>query len=437
MHRGALTLAIVIASGLTPKIGHAAPTPVEVVSTAAEPNTDAAEQRFSRSRYRWSRCAQDERPCIRPRPARVLLLSLGALAGGVAAGVLFALGDRIAPADPAVVLVGGGFVAGLGAVAGMVAGHLGGDGPAHPDRVRPTTAGLRYGLSPPAALDERSAHSMALQFAPTWTFADGASRVRLVGHVGGWLAPATDVDPRPQLSQSIDGQTGTAPVTLRQRRTSIGVGLDWAVRLPYPVLSPTRASFLGPSEVRWKPDVQIRREVFDVGRPTERIVERTMLLPLTVGMRWIVSPRQRFTFYVGPRLDYLSHSTPGSRALARGRAQLGPLYAEAWYDLDVPLTSRPRRDGQARRTEVNGQFTLGYTHSRFETAGFNVGPVVGFLGPIHAQWHTRIRPASSPVAIQATAAVSLGVEQTFTASVGISAPDLSQLRARSKRGGTP
>ncbi|MEM6996336.1 MAG: hypothetical protein AAF721_37865, partial [Myxococcota bacterium] len=365
-------------------------------------------------------------------PARVLLLSLGALAGGAAAGVLFALGDRLAPGDPAVVLVGTGGVAGVGALAGMLLGRLGGDRPAHDDRIRPATGALSYGLRAPAQLDERSAHSMALRIAPTWNFAENQGRVRLLAHVGGLLAPRTDVDPRPQLAMPIEGQGGTAPVALRRRATSIGVGLDWAVRLPYPVLSPRRSAFLGPSEIRWKPDVQIRRDVVDAGRPAERVVSRTMLLPLTVGMRWHLSPRQRFTLYLGPRLDFVAHSLPGSDTLARGRAQLGPLYGEAWYDLDVPLTEGRRRDGRARRTESNGQLSLGYTHSRFDGEGFNLGPVVGFLGPLHAQWHTRIRPVGSAIAWQATAAVAIGSGLSMTASVGIVAPDISTL-ARNRR----
>jgi len=364
----------------------------------------------------------------------VLLLSLGALAGGVAAGVLFALGDRMAPGDPATVLVGTGALAGAGALVGIAAGRLRGDDPMREDRVRPATGDLLYGMSPPTLLDERPRHTAALRFAPTWRFADG-SRVRLVGHLGGNLAPTKNVDPRPQSAMTIDGQEGNAPVVLRERSTSFGIGMDWAVNLPYPLLAPRRSSYLGPAEIRWKPDVQIRREIVDDGRPTERVVSRTMLLPLTVGMRWHLSPRQRFTFYLGPRLDFVAASAPGSTSLERGAAQLGPLYGEAWYDLDVPLTARPRRDGKTRRTETNGQLTLAYLHSRFDGNGFNFGPVVGFLGPILAQWHTRVRPRGAPVAFQATAGVAVGQGVTFTAAAGVVAPDLSHrnVRRRSKR----
>lgn len=402
---------------------------------AADPSAPQGPERFDDSRFEWSRCAHDgddDAPCIRPRPARVLLLSLGALAGGVAAGVLFALGDRLAPGDPATVLVGTGALAGAGALVGMAAGRLRGDDPMRSDRVRPATGDLVYGFSPPTLLDERPGHTAALRFAPTWRFADG-SRVRVIGHLGGNLAPTKHVDPRPQSTMTIDGQDGNAPVALRQRETSFGIGLDWAVNLPYPVLAPHRSSYLGPAEIRWKPDVQIRREIQDDGRPTERVVSRTMLLPLTVGMRWHLSPRQRFTFYLGPRLDFVSASAPGGTTLERGSAQLGPLYGEAWYDLDVPFTEGPRRDGKPRRTETNGQLTLGYVHSRFDGNGFNFGPVVGFLGPIVAQWHTRVRPRGAPVAFQATAGVAVGQGTTFTVAAGVVAPDLSRRNLRRRR----
>ena len=433
-------LAIVAAVGMSPTLARAAaPDAAHTASTEAPQATigsSAGPERFDESRYAWSHCTQTPSgQCTRPRPARVALLAIGALAGGAAAGLLFALGDRLVPSDPAVILAGTGGLAAAGAVLGMAAGHVGGDGPGAPDRVYPATSALTYGMAPPTYLDERSTHTMALRFAPSWAFADNAGRVRLVGHLGGLLAATQDVDPRPQFASDISGQEGSAPVVLQTRQTSIGVGLDWAVRLPYPVLSPSRSTYLGPAEIRWKPDVQIRRDIVDVGQSSERIVSRTMLLPLTVGMRWHLSPRQRFTVYAGPRLDIISLSEPGSDNLSRGRAQTGPLYAEAWYDLDVPFTLRPRRDGRSRQTQTNGQLTLGYTHSRFDGQGFNLGPVVGFFGPFHAQWHTRVRPKGSPVAFQATAGVAAGNGVTMTASVGVVAPNLSRAgMRRNKRG---
>lgn len=449
--RGAVAASLALALGLgapaaarqTAGASTVAPTPV---STSAEAVGDdqaveeaAGSARFDRSRHRWSRCAPGTEPCVRPRPARVLLLGLGALSGLAAAGILFVLGDRAAPSDPGTLLVGGGAVAGVGALVGMVAGRLDHDGPALPDRVRVATADLAYTAGFPANVDEREPHNLRFRLAPQWTFRDPEGyergRVRLVAHGGGWLLSKRAVDPRPQVQADIDGQDGTAPIVHRQRRTDLGIGLDWAVRLPYPVMSPSRSSFLGPAEIRWKPDVQIRRDIFDLGLDTQRVVERTMLLPLTVGMRWIVSPRQRFTFYAGPRFDFVSFSEPGSNDLKRGGAQLGPLYGEAWWDLDVALTGRPRRDGESRRIEANGMLTLGYTHSRFDGNGFNFGPVIGFLGPFRAAWRTKIRPLGADFAFLGGVSAAIGNGAAVTLEAGVVTPDLNRLvkGRRSKR----
>src|SRR5262249_50823681 len=162
------------------------------------------------------------------------------------------------------------------------------------------------------------------------------------------------------------------------------------VALPYPVLR-RGSAHLGAAELRFRPEFQYRRDWLRYGDAEMHIVERTMLLPLNVGVRWHLGPRQRFTFYMGPRFDIVSYSAPGGRSLARGKPEIGPLYAEAWYDIDIPLTSRPRRDHKMRKVTVNSQLTVGYIHSRFDGRGFNFGPVIGFLGPIVAEYAIRVR----------------------------------------------
>ena len=128
----------------------------------------------------------------------------------------------------------------------------------------------------------------------------------------------------------------------------------------------------------------------------------------------------------------MAFSDPGSRALRRGRPQVGPLYGEAWYDVDVPLTPGSRRDGQPRRLEATGQLTLGYIHSRFDGQGFNFGPVIGFLGPIHVGWSTRLRPAGAPLAAQLGAFARLGNGTSVGLELGLVAPDL-HYAGRSRR----
>lgn len=161
-----------------------------------------------------------------------------------------------------------------------------------------------------------------------------------------------------------------------------------------------------------------------MGGADERIIERTMLLPLTVGTRWHLSERQRFTIYFGPRFDFVATGEPGKRGLARGPARLGPLFGEAWYDVDVPHTLFAQRRGRSPRTRTNSQLSFGYVHSRFDGRGFNFGPVVGFLGPIHARWATRVRPQDWPVALQFSAALVIGNGVSGGVGAGVVLPDL-------------
>lgn len=406
----------------TPGPTHAEPSSVATPSpaTAAAPSrgTDPSHARG------LLRCAPEVDPCTRPRAARVLLLSLGVLGGAVSAGLLFGLGDRLVQADPATLLVGTSALAGAGALVGAIAGRLGADGPALADRLRPPTISLVQSYAGPRYLDETPAHGLQLRMAPNLRLPSGHGRVRPFGHVGGWLVPVREVDPRPQHTAVLPGQEGTAPRVLRQRRLSVGLGVDLAVALPYPVLPPRRSARLGAAELRWKPEVQIRRDAYDPGTPQATLLARTMLLPLTVGARWHVSPRQRFTVYAGPRFDLVAFSDRGSRSLRRGGAQVGPLYGEAWYDVDVPLGARPRRDARPRRVHANGQLTLGYVHSGFDGQGLDLGPVIGFLGPVHVGWSTRLRPAGAPVAAQLGAFARIGSGTVAGLELGLVAPDV-------------
>ncbi|MCR9159645.1 MAG: hypothetical protein ACE37F_04800 [Nannocystaceae bacterium] len=409
---------------------HAVLLSVTVALTASRaprqpPQHEPGEQhRNCHSKRQFSCCTTDASPCVRTGAARLTLFGVGVLAGGTAATMLFALGDRNNVGDPATFLVGGGAIAGAGALLGALIGRLGGDGPGDPDRIRPSTMGIDYRVAQPGALDETHPHQMRMTFAPNYFFPGDGGRLRIFGHVGGTLWQERQVDPRPQFQQPIEGQLGTAPVALRERRLSIGVGADLAVNLPYPVFE--RSSFLGAAELRYKPEFQIRRETLDAGLPSQRIVERSMLLPLTVGARWRLSQRQRFTVYFGPRFDVVSYAEPGEDSLQRGSAEIGPLYGEAWYDVDFPMTQGARRDGAQRRATVNSQLSVGYVHSRFDGRGVNFGPVIGFLGPTHLRWTTRVRPKAWPVALQAGAGLVIGNGISGALNVGVVLPDLGE-----------
>lgn len=350
-------------------------------------------------------------------------MSLGAVAGAGAAGILFALGDRLSNGDPATILVGGGALAGAGALIGIAAGRLLGDSPSLSDRVRRETLGLTFMSSGTRVLGESRPPSMGLRFAPTWWF-DDRTRLRLIGELAGPLGTERDVDPRPQLADASMSGMGTQPGALTRRRVAMTLGLDLAVGLPYPIVR--RSAHLGRAELRWRPEVQWRREWIGLGDSGTRIVERTMLLPLLVGARWHVSPRQRFTFYAGPRFDIVSYTALDGKTLGRGSPNIGPLYAEAWYDIDIGLTERPRRNGKLRRAHATSMLTVGYIHSRFTGRGFNFGPVIGFLGPIAAEWTVRVRPVGAKTAVQLGAGAMVGNGVSFTGTVGVVLPDLGR-----------
>lgn len=422
-------LARVGAAGLVPTLVLGAvlgsPAPVQARGRRAPPVAVAAKP-VGCGRFDAMCCTPGSASCVRPGPARVLLLSLGAIAGAGAAGLLFALGDRLSNGDAATLLVGGGAVAGAGALLGILAARTLGDGPRLEDRVRRETFGLAMTGAGTRVLGERSPPSMSLRVGPT-LWLDERSRVRLLGEVTGLLGAERHVDPRPQLADAAASGSGTQPGTLARRHLGFALGLDFAVGLPYPILR--RSARLGQTELRYRPEVQFRRDWITMGDADTRIVEHTMLLPLLVGARWHVSPRQRFTLYVGPRFDIISYSSLDGRRLSRGKPNIAPIYGEAWYDIDVPLTEHPRRDGATRRAKTTGMLSVGYVHSRFGGRGFNFGPVIGFLGPIHAEWTVRVRPVGAKAAAQIGAGIVIGNGYAVTATVGAVLPSL---RGRSR-----
>jgi len=363
----------------------------------------------------WRHCVPGMETCTRPRPARWLLGALGVTFAGAGTAYLLLVGDRLRAGDPGGMFGGGGMAALGGALLGGMVGLLGGDRRGDRDRLRPSTFALDYAGGGSPRLDERHPGELAFRFAPNYYFPDGGGRLRLFGHVGGLVGRETEVDPRPQNSTPVPGQEGTHPVVLSAQELSIGAGADLAVALPYPLLR--RSARLGAAELRWRPEVQVRRYAYD-----DRLIERTMLLPLTVGIRWYLSPRQRFTAYVGPRLDFTSQATGGA-PLDRGAPNIGSLFGEFWYDIDVPLLVKPNA-----AIRLNGMLTLGYVHSRFDGKGINIDRAYGFLGPAYGGWHMRIRPRESSVAVQLGFGAWLGSGVTAVFSAGAVLPDLGERR---------
>jgi hypothetical protein len=359
----------------------------------------------------WRHCVPGYTTCTRPRPARWLLGALGLTLAGAGTAYLLFVGDSLRAGDPGGFIAGGGMAALGGAVLGGLYGLMGGDRRGDADRLRPSTFAFDYTSGGAPRLDEQHPGEIAFRFAPNFYFRDGGGRLRLFGHVGGIPGRETDVDPRPQVSEVTPGSNSTQPVALGERLLSVGVGTDLAVALPYPLLR--RSAHLGAAEIRWRPEVQIRRH--DLG---DRVIERTILLPLTIGFRWYLSPRQRFTTYVGPRLDFIAVADTGDK-LDRGAPNVGSLYGEAWYDIDVPLLVRP-----SAPVRLNGMFTLGYVHSRFDGHGINLGGAYGFLGPAYAGWHMRLRRRGKPAAVQVGFGAWFGSGFAAMFSAGVVLPDL-------------
>lgn len=351
---------------------------------------------------------------MRTRIARLTLFGLSAVTTGVSLGLVLSGSDRNRIGDPALPLTGAGLIGMTAAALGGTVALLGGDGPAIPDRITPPTIALGLGLGGSDISDEQLPSTLMASFAPTLRFPDGLGRLRVIGSVGGRLGSTLDRDPRPQTTQD-DGSF--APIT-SDRRQRFDVGLDLAIALPYP-LGNRRPPLLGQFELRYLPRFFYARDALTLGE-VERVSQRVMLTPLNLGFRWHLSPRQRFTFYLGPRWDMIGYGAPGQ--VAAGKPVLGPMYSESWFDLDLWF-GRPRP-----RVASVGQLTLGYVHSRFNGNGLDFGTVVGFFGQVVAQLAVRMRPTGSPVAYQLELGARFGGGLNPYVRIGVVLPDIGVKR---------
>lgn len=374
----------------------------------------AGPQEHASKATRFLQCSPGMRPCVRSHPARLVLGISGVLVGAAGVAYLLLLGDSLGGGDPGGAMAGGGALMLGGALLGGLASLVDGDRAGHPDRVRAETIGLRYELGQARVLGEVHPGTLQARWAPGWYFPRDRGRLRVMGYAGGLLGRDVQVDPRPQAGV-FQAQAGA-------RRTGFGFGLDLALAVPYPLPGARRSAWLGPVEVRWRPEVHVHRELYGEGSDTPRLVSRTMLLPLTLGLRWHLSARQRLTIYAGPRLDYVAFSATGEPPLRRGPPQVGSLHAEFWYDLDVPLTLRPA--GRPRRADVNSLVSLGYVHSRVNGPALGLGPTSGFLGFVQAAYRVRVRPRGAPYALQFGAGAAIGRTSGAFLELGVALPDL-------------
>jgi hypothetical protein len=375
--------------------------------------------------------------CTRSPAARGWFALSGIIAAGTGATLMLVVGDSLNAGDPGAMMMGMGAIAAGGATLGAIYGLASGDRPAPGDRVRPSTVGVDGVMGDAPVAGESAPGSANFRLAPTYYFPHGDGRLRLLGRVGGMLGPRKDVDPRTEELENFD-------TALSERSWSLDLALDLAVRLPYPAdygghraevrdakALPSRGYF-GPWELRYRPSMSMRRERYQpAGDFEERRIERIMVLPLTVGARSHLSPRQRFTFYAGPRFDFVSYAV-GEGSLSRGPASLGAFYGEAWWDMDFPHLLR----GRASVTHaLCGQLSVGYVHTRFDGQGANVGTAIGFMGPFNAAWRMRLHKLEKSSAIQFGIGGWAGNGIGSFIEVGISLPDLGSDPARAPKGG--
>lgn len=363
------------------------------------------------------RCVSGEDPCVHPGAARALLLAFGGGSAGVGAVGWLVGGDTLGSGDPYGGLIGVGGVAGLGAGLGALMGLLSPQGETRvSDRPARPTFRLHADPGAPAVFGEAAPFSLGVAVDPTVRFGD---LITLQPHAGARfdLGPGTHVDPRPQAA-------GAFPTAMGYHRVRASVGAELTLHLPYPLprpaamKGPDRRLYAGRFEIKFRPRLEVRRRVLRLGASDQQIQEQVSALPLLVGFRWHVSPRQRFTTLVGPRLDWMGLSDPGDDAVVFGNPVTGSFYAEAWYQVDVPMTPR----GQTP-TAVNGRFNLGYIHSMLDGQTLDVGAIIGFLGPVDLSFDLRVRKRGAPLAIQFTGGVRLTRGGGPYVEIGLVAPD--------------
>jgi hypothetical protein len=360
---------------------------------------------------RVRRCLPEVDPCVYTTSTRMLLGGLGGLTTGSALTLALLIGDRWRIGDPAMPLAAAGMVAMSAAMLGGMAAVFGGDGPTLPDRITPATVALTLGFAGTNVSDERAPPTLTVNIAPTYQLPNNRGRLRLLGSVGRRLGGQLERDPRPQTTEP-DGSFTRA---LELRSVRFDLGLDLAVRLPYPLLR--RSAWLGQLELRYKPMFWYASDTLTLGQ-VDRVNQRMMLTPLNLGLRWHLSPRQRFTFYMGPRWDVHGYGEPGS--LSPGKPVLGPIYSESWFDLDIPISS----PAGARRASTVGQLTLGYVHARTFGNGLDFGPVVGFFGQVRTSFTVRVRPRGSVIAYQFELGAQIGAGVNPYLRVGVALPDI-------------
>jgi len=310
---------------------------------------------------------------VHPGLSRILLGGVGFAMFAAGATTFEITGDSLEAGDPQAPVMATGLIAMSGAALGALAEVLTPGPPGHVDD-HPRRPLARVSFSPGGS------YMLGVQADPTLDF---GQRFSLQPHLG--------------FSTDLGSNAYVYPdAELRSQRILLSAGAELSLRLPYP-MPVRRPLYTGAVELRYKPTWELRRRTVHPGESGAQIVEHNALYPATFGFRWHTSPRQRYTVYLGPRIDWISFSDPGDSTLRRGGASLGRFYGEAWWQLDLPLIR------SVGKTSALGRLNLGYIHSSLDNERFDAGAVVGYFGPVEVSFDLLLRRASAPLGVQLTA----------------------------------
>ncbi len=308
------------------------------------------------------------------------------IAGMASAGLwYFAAGDSLGAGDPATLLAGAGLVATTGALIGGSYAVLDPREPAMGWEA--SGPPLRLTLSPGGSttIGENVPYGGSLELAPRFILGPELQLIAQ-GTLRGDFGDRVDVDPRPQ--------SDFAPALSRW-----GWGAD---------VNPELRWYREGMDFRLRPTLLTRYTATTFADGSTRQLERQAWMPLTLGVRFYVSGRQRFGLYLGPRWDSLRWSDGGQ--WQEREVDFGPIYGQAFYSINRPHMRLPGGLVGASRLRIS------YEHSNFDGQAFDFGAVVGFFGPVTAQYDMQLRRPGWDNGVQ----VGLGVSGTKGGQVNLS-----------------
>lgn len=375
----------------------------------ASPDDDAPETEAVDTRVNpFTACAAGHEPCVKPHPGRVALMGAGFGTLALGAFMTYIVGDRAYTGDPNYLLVGGGLAALTGALVGQLFSIPGNEW-AVDGAVGPPV--FAVGLVPGGwAVDGETVPPVpTVRLSPALQLDRAGSTLRLDTMFGVQAG-----------SEQRNAIFGGEELTLGSHQMRFDMAPELAVALPYPLVLGPKAPQTGGVELRYGPKVRVRRYASDNVDGTRDATERLTLLPLNFGIRWHLSPRQHLELLVGPRWDFQGLSRDGEVLVAMGGGQANNIYGEIWYRIDIPLSKPDRGPAQ-----VTGELAIGYEQWKGDDQALDFGSVVGYIGPLRADWTLHIRKTGHPVAAHVRAGAILARGGGAWFEVGLSRAPLA------------